>query len=171
MFVWKKTLLTVKWCKCEGYMISPIWVVHDEGHDAVVFPEDGLVVELVEVVAPDPVVGVGSQDVLVITPVARTIQVCSITTFSSVLLFCNCLANHAMIWLYDMIIWLYFLSVAFKAKYKPGQTVLKTCIVGRVVGHGIARANQKSIAFVLRGPTNNPKCIFCGSNLCKKMNG
>ena len=36
-----------------------------------VFPEDGLVVELVEVVAPDPVVGVGSQDVLVITPVAR----------------------------------------------------------------------------------------------------
>ena len=36
-----------------------------------VFPEDGLVVELVEVVAPDPVVGVGSQDVLVITPVAK----------------------------------------------------------------------------------------------------
>ena len=59
-----------------------------------VFPEDGLVVELVEVVAPDPVVGVGSQDVLVITPVARAIQVCST---SSVLFFCNCLANHAMI--------------------------------------------------------------------------
>ena len=54
-----------------------------------VFPEDGLVVELVEVVAPDPVVGVGSQDVLVITPVARVIQVCSIATFSSVFLFCN----------------------------------------------------------------------------------
>ena len=62
-----------------------------------VFPEDWLVVELVEVVAPDPVVGVGSQDVLVITPVARVIQVYSITTFSSVLLFCNCLAHHAMI--------------------------------------------------------------------------
>ena len=55
-----------------------------------VFPEYGLVVELVEVVAPDPVVGVGSQDVLVITPVARVIQVCSIATFSSVLLFYNC---------------------------------------------------------------------------------
>ena len=62
-----------------------------------VFPEDGLVVELVEVVAPDPVVGVGSQDVLVITPVARAIQVCSIATFSSVLLFCNGVVNHAMI--------------------------------------------------------------------------
>ena len=55
------------------------------------------VVEFVEVVAPDPVVGVGSQDVLVITPVARAIQVCSIATFSTALLFCNCLANHAMI--------------------------------------------------------------------------
>ena len=54
-----------------------------------VLPEDWLVVELVEVVAPDPVVGVGSQDVLVITPVARAIQVCSIATFSSVLIFCN----------------------------------------------------------------------------------
>ena len=31
---------------------------------------------------------------------------------------------------------------------------------GRVVGHGIARANQKSIVFVPRDPTNPKKLVL-----------
>ena len=45
-------------------------------------------------------------------------------------------------------------------KSKPCREMAKTWLLGRVVGHGIARANQKSIVFVPRDPTNPKKLVL-----------
>ena len=44
---------------------------------------------------------------------------------------------------------------------------LEGSILGRVVGHRIARANQKSIVFVPRDPTNPKKLVLEVGNHCQ----
>ena len=54
--------------------LVPVRVIDREGHDAVVLLENGLVVELVKVVRPDPVVSVCRQDVLAVSAVAEALD-------------------------------------------------------------------------------------------------
>ena len=47
-----------------------------------------------------------------------------------------------------------------KNLFLPFTLLMAIWVLGRVVGYGIARANQKSIVFVPRDPTNPQKLVL-----------